>query len=64
MDFTDLGFEGERNDVGSHLESLGWQSVGTPMRQLLADNGLTAIPQHDDSVSVADTVYYSSVLAK
>jgi methyltransferase (TIGR00027 family) len=63
MDFTDLGFEGERNDVASHLESLGWQSVGTAMRQLLADNGLTAIPQRDDSVSVADTVYYSSVLA-
>jgi methyltransferase (TIGR00027 family) len=64
MDFTDLGFEGERNDVASHLENLGWRSVGTPMRQLLADNGLTTIPQRDDAVSVADTVYYSSVLAK
>ena len=64
LDFTDLGFEGERNDVGSHLENLGWRSVGTPMRQLLADNGLASIAQNDDSVSVADTVYYSSVLAK
>ena len=29
MDFTDLGFEGERNDVASHLENLGWRSVAT-----------------------------------
>ena len=43
LDFTDLGFEGERNDVASHLENFGWRSVGTPMRQLLADNGLAAI---------------------
>ncbi len=64
LDFTDLGFEGERTDVGSHLQDLGWRTVGTPMRQLLADNGLAAIPQGDDSVSVADTVYYSSVLVK
>ncbi len=34
------------------------------MSQLLADNGSTAIPQANDSVSVADTVYYSSVLSK
>jgi methyltransferase (TIGR00027 family) len=62
LDFTDLGFEGDRNDVESHLQQLGWRSVGTPMRQLLADSGLASIPQKDDSVSVADTVYYSSVL--
>jgi methyltransferase (TIGR00027 family) len=64
LDFTDLGFEGERNDVAAHLEDLGWRSAGTPMRQLLADNGLAAIAQNDDSVSVADTVYHSSVFGK
>jgi methyltransferase (TIGR00027 family) len=63
LDFTDLGFEGERNDVASHLDDLGWTSVATQMRQLLADNGLAAIPHNDDSMSVADTIYYSSVLA-
>jgi hypothetical protein len=30
----------------------------------LADNGLAAIPQNDDSVSMADTVYYTSTLSK
>jgi hypothetical protein len=42
---------------------LGWQSTGTPMSQLLADNGLPAMPQSagdSNSVSVADTIYYTS----
>ena len=62
LDFADLGFEGERNDVDSYLQNLGWQTVGTPMTQLFADNGIAAIPQNNDSVSIANTVYYSSVL--
>ena len=64
LEFADLGYEGERADVASYLEGLGWRSVGTQMSQLLADNGLAAIPQNHDSVSVADTIYYTSVLSK
>jgi methyltransferase (TIGR00027 family) len=64
FEFADLGYEGERADVASYLDNLGWRSVGTPMSQLLADHGLAAIPQSNDSVSVADTVYYSSILRK
>ena len=62
LDWEELGFEGERNDVAAYLEDLGWQPVGTPMSQLLADNGLDAFAQTHDSVSMADTVYYSAVL--
>jgi methyltransferase (TIGR00027 family) len=62
MEFADLGFEGERNDVDAYLQDLGWRTAGTPMSQLLADNGLAAIPQTNDSVSVADTIYYTSIL--
>ncbi len=62
LDFSDLGFEGERNDVDAYLQNLGWQTVGTPMTQLFVDNGIAAIPQNNDSVSIANTVYYSSVL--
>lgn len=47
-----------------HLDRLGWQSAGIKMSQLLAYNGLAAIPQTNDSVSMADTIYYSSVLTK
>jgi methyltransferase (TIGR00027 family) len=64
LNFTDLGFEGERNDVAAHLQDLGWRTVGTPMTQLLADHNLVTIPQNSAGVSVADTTYYSSVLDK
>ena len=64
LDFTELGFQGERNDVAAQLPDLGWRTVGTSMRQLLADHHLVAIPQNSAGVSVADTVYYSSVLDK
>lgn len=62
LDWEELGFEGERKDVASYLDDLGWRSVGTPMSQLLADHDLEAIPQTHDSVSMADTIYYSSTL--
>lgn len=64
LEFADLGFEGERNDVDAYLEGLGWRTSGTPMSQLLADFGLASIPQTNDSVSVADTVYYTSIMSR
>ena len=30
------------------------------MSELLADNGLPPVPQTNDSVSMADTIYYTS----
>jgi methyltransferase (TIGR00027 family) len=60
LEFADLGYEGERNDVAAYLDGLGWRSTRTPMSQLLADNGLPSIPQSNDSVSMADTIYYTS----
>nr|WP_231974794.1 SAM-dependent methyltransferase [Mycobacterium sp. E1747] len=62
LDWEELGFEGERNDVAAYLKNLGWRTVGRQMSELLAGSGLAAIPQTNDSVSVADTIYYSSVL--
>jgi methyltransferase (TIGR00027 family) len=64
LEFGELGYQGERNDVAAYLDNLGWRSDGIRMSELLADSGLDAIPQTNDSVSVADTVYYSSVLRK
>ncbi|MDF2827506.1 MAG: hypothetical protein K0R01_789 [Mycobacterium sp.] len=61
LDFNELGFDGERNDVGDYLDSRGWSSIGTPMGQLLADNGFPAIPQaNDDDVTMNGVVYYTS----
>lgn len=64
LEFGELGYQGERNDVADYLNNLGWRSDGTRMSELLADSGLDAIPQTNDSVSVADTIYYSSVLSR
>ncbi len=61
LEFSELGYEGDRNDVATYLDTLGWRSTGTPMSQLLADNGLPRIPQANDSVSMADTIYYTSI---
>lgn len=64
LEFGELGYQGERNDVADYLNNLGWRSDGIRMSELLADSGLDAIPQTNDSVSVADTIYYSSVLSR
>jgi methyltransferase (TIGR00027 family) len=61
LEFSELGYEGDRNDVAAYLDTLGWQSTGKPMSQLLDENGLPPIPQGNDSVSVADTIYYTSI---
>ncbi|MEZ0365476.1 SAM-dependent methyltransferase [Mycobacterium sp. pUA109] len=62
VEFADLGYDGERHDVGAYLQQRGWRSVGTTARQLFADNGLAPISESADSVSVADTIYYTSTL--
>ncbi|MEB4211384.1 class I SAM-dependent methyltransferase [Mycobacterium sp. 94-17] len=64
LDFGELGYQGERNDVAAYLDERGWQSDSIRMSRLLADAGLDAIPQANDSVSMADTTYHSSVLSK
>ncbi len=60
LEFSELGYEGDRNDVAAYLDTLGWRSTGKPMSQLLTDLGRPPIPQGNDSVSVADTIYYTS----
>ena len=61
LDFSELGFEGERHEVGEYLDARGWQSVGTPMSELLVINGFPAIPQpDDDQPTMNGVVYYTS----
>jgi methyltransferase (TIGR00027 family) len=58
LDFSDLTFGGERNDVGEYLDARGWSSVGTPMGQLLASHGFDAIPESDDDGPTMNGVTY------
>jgi methyltransferase (TIGR00027 family) len=60
LNFEELGYQGDRNDVAEYLNGLGWRSAGRPMSQLLAEHGLPPFPQTSDSVSMADTIYYTS----
>lgn len=61
LDFTDLTFVGERNDVGEYLDARGWSSVGTPMKQLLSSNGFDAIPEtEDDGPTMNGVTYFTS----
>ncbi|MCW2560434.1 MAG: SAM-dependent methyltransferase [Mycobacterium sp.] len=61
LDFSELGFEGERHEVGEYLDTRGWQSVGTPMSDLLVANGFPAVPQaDDDGPTMNGVVYYTS----
>jgi methyltransferase (TIGR00027 family) len=63
LDFAELGFHGERNDVGAYLGARGWTSVGTPMGVLLASNGFAAIPDTgDDQPTMNGVTYYTSML--
>ncbi|EFG78463.1 methyltransferase, TIGR00027 family [Mycobacterium parascrofulaceum ATCC BAA-614] len=64
LELADLGYRGDRNNVASYLEKLGWETVGATMSQLLAANGLARIPHNPDSVSLADNIYYTSVLRR
>jgi methyltransferase (TIGR00027 family) len=63
LDFSELSFTGDRNDVGEYLGTRGWTSVGTPMSDLLASNGFPAVPQaDDDQPTMSSVVYYTSTL--
>lgn len=61
LDFSELGFQGERHEVGEYLDARGWQSVGTPMSDLLVANGFPPIPQPEDGQpTMSGVVYYTS----
>lgn len=63
LDFSELGFEGDRHDVGEYLDARGWTSVGTPMGELLAANGFDGIPESDDDQPTMNgVIYYTSTL--
>jgi methyltransferase (TIGR00027 family) len=60
LNFEELGYQGDRADVAEYMDGLGWRSSGRPMSALLAEHGLPPFPQASDSVSMADTIYYTS----
>lgn len=64
VDLSDLWYHGDRNDVAKYLDTRGWRSIGTTMQHLLVVNGLPPVPDDEEGgASVADNVYYTSILA-
>lgn len=61
LEFSELGYEGDRNDVAAYLDPLGWVSTGVTMTELLTQHGRPAPARAADSVSMADTIYYTSI---
>lgn len=61
LEFSELGYLGERNDVADYLSTRGWVSTGQTMTELLDRHGRPTPNRGADSASVADTTYYTSV---
>ena len=62
IELSELGYDGERNDVATYLNDHGWRSVTTPLRQLLADNGLPPVPTAPGQPSFANNYYCTATL--
>jgi methyltransferase (TIGR00027 family) len=60
LDFSELTFTGERNDVAEYLDARGWRTDGIPMSALLAEKGYPAMPQVDGAASMAEVLYTTS----
>ena len=61
VEFGELGFAGPRQDVAAHLDANGWQSVQTPLRDLLAAAGLPERGRGGGAMTVGDNYYCASV---
>lgn len=61
LEFSELGYDGERNDVADYLDSLDWTSTGQSMTELLTQHDRPTPARGADSVSMADTTYYTSI---
>lgn len=64
LDFSELTFNGERNDVAEFLDARGWDTDGIPMRTLLTDSGFPSMPETEaakSGSSMADVTYTTSL---
>ena len=58
IEFGALGYPGPRNDVVGYLDTRGWRSTPTSLRQLLDEAGLPELP---DQPVFGDNYYCASV---
>ncbi|BBZ21947.1 class I SAM-dependent methyltransferase [Mycolicibacter hiberniae] len=61
LEFSELGYEGDRHDVAAYLAPLGWASTGQSLADLLAQYRRPTPERDAGAVTMADTTYYTSI---
>jgi methyltransferase (TIGR00027 family) len=61
IEFGELGYPQERDDVADYLDNRGWRSVRKPLQELLADAGLPSPADVDGAAALGDNYYCTSV---
>ena len=62
IEWADLWYPGERNDVADYLKARGWKAVGTSAAQLLKANGVSVEPHDEDEAAMLNSVAYVSAI--
>lgn len=62
IEWADLWYPGERNDVADYLNARGWQAVGTSAAQLFIANGVSVEPHDEDEAAMLNSVAYVSAI--
>jgi methyltransferase (TIGR00027 family) len=64
LDFGDLIYMGDRNEASAYLADRGWQISSQGVKQLLRDNGLSAIEDDEDAARFGELQYVTGILGK
>jgi methyltransferase (TIGR00027 family) len=62
LDFTELVYLGDRNDVEKYLNTHGWETVTTATSELFVANGLEPARHDSDEDALANVAYLSATL--
>ncbi|MEO3760855.1 class I SAM-dependent methyltransferase [Mycobacterium sp. B14F4] len=62
LDFADLVYLGDRNEAGQYLADRGWRLTRRTVARLLADSGLPALSDDDDTAGFGELQYVTGIL--
>ena len=60
IEWADLWYPGERNDVADYLNARGWKAVGTSAAELFIANGVSVEPHDEDEAAMFNSLAYVS----
>ena len=62
IEWADLWYPGERNDVADYLNARGWKAVGTSAAELFLANRVSVEPHDEDEAAMFNSVAYVSAI--